>query len=475
MASTLGGRVAAVREVPGAAALGPQLKRRASRSVSRSASASVGGRDLSLRFRGGNGAVPALSLRHGSARRQKRGTETAPAFVCFAAASGGKGEEGEDVELVYKPQTPAGEMLSYCLSEQPHLFQDAVDEQLRLLETEKEERNEKKTSEDKKKSSEELVLYERMEEIRGLEMTRNLEDLMYFAVVERFTNLGVSMLSPLDDVVDIDGNSDLESLTKGVHSVESLEMVRSHLMQVLSGSTGSPPPNLNSVLKISKLQAAQVYAASVMFGYFLRRVDARFQLEQAMGLLSDKNSDAVERLENIFGQASAAESWDEDAEAFAQDKQEMSQREKLSKKPKSKLQEYIETFDQQTLQETAQILSLEGSTLVERQTRGLFGDINELQEEIKRALGGGPWGGESDVLSNPEDLMQRLQEVIASGEVKSLTLTVAAQRRVVLEAVAFGAFLRDIENYVARETVGLLTANETKRFGPPGSEPPRTP
>merc|ERR1711904_17234 len=247
---TLGGRVAAVREVPGAAALGPQLKRRASRSVSRSASASVGGRDLSLRFRGGNGAVPALSLRHGSARRQKRGTETAPAFVCFAAASGGKGEEGGDVELGYKPQTPAGEMLSYYLSEQPHLFQDAVDEQLRLLETEKEERNEKKTSEDKKKSSEELVLYERMEEIRAL------------------------------------------------------EMVRSHLMQVLSGSTGSPPPNLNSVLKISKLQAAQVYAASVMFGFFLRRVDARFQLERAMGLLSDKNSDAVERLENIFGQAS---------------------------------------------------------------------------------------------------------------------------------------------------------------------------
>merc|ERR1712003_126145 len=358
------------------------------------------------------------------------------------------GEEGEDVELVYKPQTPAGEMLSYYLSEQPHLFQDAVDEQLRLLETEKEERNEKK-------SSEELVLYERMEEIRGLEMTRNLEDLMYFAVVERFTNLGVSMLSPLDDVVDIDGNSDLESLTKGVHSVESLEMVRSHLMQVLSGSTGSPPPNLNSVLKISKLQAAQVYAASVMFGYFLRRVDARFQLEKAMGLLNDKNSDAVEKLENIFNQASAVESWDESAEEFVEQMAEQARLDALQGKPKSKLQEYIETFDQQTLQETAQILSKEGSTLVERQTRGLFGDINELQEEIKRALG----GDDQDVLSSPQDLLMRLQEVIATGEVRSLTLTVAAQRRVVLEAVAFGAFLRDIENYVAKETVGLLTGN----------------
>ena len=206
-----------------------------------------------------------------------------------------------------------------------------------------------------------------------------------------------------------------------------------------------------------------------MFGYFLRRVDARFQLEKAMGLLNDKNSDAVERLENIFGAASAAESWDEDAEAFVQSKQEMAEamKNQLSEKPKSKLQEYIETFDQQTLQETAQILSKEGSTLVERQTRGLFGDINELQEEIKRALG----GAGQDVLSSPEDLLLRLQEVIASGEVKSLTLTVAAQRRVVLEAVAFGAFLRDIENYVAKETAGLLTANSANNPGPPG--PPR--
>ena len=388
--------------------------------------------------------------------------------VCSATGEGSEGEE--NVDLVYKPQTPAGEMLSYYLSEQPHLFQDAVDEQLRLLETKKEEINDKKKDgAEKTKDPSELVLYQRMEEVRGLEMTRNLEDLMYYAVVERFTNLGVSMLSPLDDVVDIDGNSDLENLTKGVHSVESLEMVRSHLMQVLSGAAGSPPPNLNSVLKISKLQAAQVYAASVMFGYFLRRVDARFQLEKAMGLLNDKNSDAVERLENIFGAASASESWDEDAEAFVQSQQEMAEamKNQLSEKPKSKLQEYIETFDQQTLQETAQILSKEGSTLVERQTRGLFGDINELQEEIKRALG----GAGQDVLSSPEDLLLRLQEVIASGEVKSLTLTVAAQRRVVLEAVAFGAFLRDIENYVAKETAGLLTANSANNPGPPG--PPR--
>jgi hypothetical protein len=44
----------------------------------------------------------------------------------------------------------------------------------------------------------------------------------------------------------------------------------------------------------------QVYAASVMFGYFLRRVDKRFQLERSMGLLPENREDAVARLERLF-------------------------------------------------------------------------------------------------------------------------------------------------------------------------------
>ena len=127
----------------------------------------------------------------------------------------------------------------------------------------------------------------------------------------------------------------------------------------------------------------------------------------------------------------------------------------IAGRPKNKLQQYIETFDQQTLQETARILSSEGASLVERQTRGLFGDIMELQEEMQRAVG-------QDPVNSPEELLTRLQNAVAGGEVRSLTLTVAAQRRVVLEAVAFGAFLRDIESYVAKETVGLLSSNPQK-------------
>jgi hypothetical protein len=47
----------------------------------------------------------------------------------------------------------------------------------------------------------------------------------------------------------------------------------------------------------------QVYAASIMFGYFLRRVDMRFQLEAALGMLDERSQEeAVARLERLFAQ-----------------------------------------------------------------------------------------------------------------------------------------------------------------------------
>ena len=45
----------------------------------------------------------------------------------------------------------------------------------------------------------------------------------------------------------------------------------------------------------------QVYAQSIMFGYFIRRVDKRFQLEKSLGMLMDQES--VNRLERLFNAA----------------------------------------------------------------------------------------------------------------------------------------------------------------------------
>ena len=50
-----------------------------------------------------------------------------------------------------------------------------------------------------------------------------------------------------------------------------------------------------------QLHVAQVYAQSIMFGYFIRRVDERFQLEKSLGSLVDQAS--VDRLERLFSAA----------------------------------------------------------------------------------------------------------------------------------------------------------------------------
>ena len=364
------------------------------------------------------------------------------------------GEQGAGGE----PQSAAGEMLSFYLREQPHLFEEAVEQQLQRLEQEAEaaaaKAEEGAGGERPPDDQTDLVLNRRMEEVRLAERSQNLQDVMYYSVADKFRRLGISMLGPLDGIVDLDGNANLEALTEGVHSVEALEMVRNHLMQVLSGPGGQPPPSLNAVMKISKLQAAQVYAASIMFGYFLRRVDKRFQLDRMMGTLADSPDDMAARLEKIFNAASS-ESYDEDDVEFidfdAAPPPEDPEAQALVAKKKGKLQEYVESFDQETLVQTANIVSAEAAVLVERQSTALFGSIQDLQAEMQAAVG--------EDSSSVEELLGRLQEVVENDMVKSLTLSVSAQRRIVLEAVAYGTFLRDIESQVQASSVGLLTTN----------------
>ena len=77
----------------------------------------------------------------------------------------------------------------------------------------------------------------------------------------------------------------------------------------------SPPPPLPACLPahtslhaaplpshLPAVPAVQVYAASIMFGYFLRRVDTRFQLAKQLDVLPPSRDDAVARLERLFAQ-----------------------------------------------------------------------------------------------------------------------------------------------------------------------------
>ena len=175
---------------------------------------------------------------------------------------------------------------------------------------------------------------------------------------------------------------------------------------------------------------------------------------QSAGGIVTSPDDMAARLEKIFNAASS-ESYDEDDVEFidfdAAPPPEDPEAQALVAKKKGKLQEYVESFDQETLVQTANIVSAEAAVLVERQSTALFGSIQDLQAEMQAAVG--------EDSSSVEELLGRLQEVVENDMVKSLTLSVSAQRRIVLEAVAYGTFLRDIESQVQASSVGLLTTN----------------
>ena len=99
--------------------------------------------------------------------------------------------------------------------------------------------------------------------------------------------------------------------------------------------------------------------------------------------------------------------------------------------------------------------------LAERQTGALFGSVEELAREMQSALEDG-----GEPITTPDQLMERVQDVVGGGKVKTVTLPVATQRRVVLEAVAFGSFLGDAESYVDAYDGRLLTP--APAAAPPG-------
>jgi hypothetical protein len=331
-----------------------------------------------------------------------------------------------------------GEMAAYYLEMQPHLFQTTVENALEQIKEQKESTSAPSESVD-------LILSRRIEEVRNAEAAMAIEDLMYICILDKFRQIGVNMLPQLGPIhEDMDT---LKALTEGVHTKEAIEMVKEHMLGALGPASMAFG---DTVIKMSKLQSAQVYAASIMFGYFLRRVDSRYQLSKQVGVLPESREDAVSRLERLFA---SAEDSQPDPDSVQEDTSSSSTSSSSGETEKGALRKYVESFDQEAMMATARLVTREGAALVERQTEALFGDAKKLQAEMQDAVG-------QDAASM-EELMQRVQEAVASDKVESITMTVATQRRAVLEAVAYGCFLRDIESWVDTD-YGLLTATSSE-------------
>ncbi|KAK6934941.1 Protein of unknown function DUF760, partial [Dillenia turbinata] len=116
----------------------------------------------------------------------------------------------------------------------------------------------------------------RIAEIKEKERQKTLEEILYFVIVQKFLDN--------DPTGRVDFWPNQEQKLESVLSPEAFKMIRSHLSLVLGESNVGP---LDTTVQIRKLKLGKLYAASTMYGYFLRRVDQRFQLERSMKTLPE--------------------------------------------------------------------------------------------------------------------------------------------------------------------------------------------
>lgn len=306
-------------------------------------------------------------------------------------------------------ESPAGQLLGQILQTHPHLLPAAVDQQLEKIQTDRDAQKEESPSY-------QGPLYKRIAEIKEKERRAALEEIIYCLIVQKFVENEISMIPKISATSDPTGRVDFwpnqEQKLESVHSSEAFEMIQSHLSLVLGERLVGVGP-LSSLVEISKIKLGKLYAASIMYGYFLKRVDQRFQLERTMNILPERFTQDP---------TPANQLWDPDSlirippdggdEAGFMDNGE----------GKSyRLRSYVMYLDAETLQRYATIRSKEAISLIENQTQALFG-----KPDIRIA------GDGSIDTSN--------------DEVISLTFT--GLTMLVLEAVAFGSFLWDAETYV---------------------------
>lgn len=234
----------------------------------------------------------------------------------------------------------------------------------------------------------------------------------------------IPAITPLSS--DVSGRVDTwaahdESL-EHLHSPEAYEMIQNHLSLILGNRVGDS----TSVAQISKLRVGQVYAASVMYGYFLKRVDQRFQLEKTMKVLPK----ALNTEEGIIHQAVG-----EDVRPhIGENSPPVPPHPEISSWPDgnglggfgqgikpSRLRNYVMAFDGETLQRYATIRSKEAVGIIEKHTEALF--------------------GRPEIAITP-------QGTIDSSKDELLKISFGGLKGLVLEAVTFGSFLWDVESYV---------------------------
>ncbi|CAA7400619.1 unnamed protein product [Spirodela intermedia] len=331
--------------------------------------------------------------------------------ISIASAESNKCES-RCVSTPLVPQSPAGKFLGGILNDHPHIFPVAAAEQLENLASERDGAVARRAH---SVGSAQACLHERIAEMKEGECQIAVEEVMYMLIVHQFSKIKVPMFPHLSRLMggSLDSCPSYEDELESIYDHESLEMVKIHLLNIL-GRTGTFDATMNqSRAQIKRLQLGRIYAASIMYGYFLKSACLRHHLEYLFSLTSkDYPLSYLIQMPSVkhpqytkqrhpFGPACT-----EDDASYPSYSQRRPRRIK-------NLRSYVMKFDPNSLQICARLKSRESVNLIEKHSRALFLD---------------------KAGQNLED--------------EPVSVTYSSLKHLVLEAVMFGSFLWDVERYV---------------------------
>lgn len=253
----------------------------------------------------------------------------------------------------------------------------------------------------------------RVAQLKERESQIAVEDIMYMFIFYKFSEMKVPLVPRLSSCIynsrlEIWPSKDWE--LESIHSLEVLKMVREHVTTVIGLRADSSVADNWATTKITKLSLGRVYVASILYGYFLKSVSLRHNLELSLDLdhlghrsLLQPQELCVQRAKKLLsGLGNSIHSV-----PYGQGSNNLEMK-------REALKCYVMGFDRETLERCAKLKSKEAVSLVENHSCALFGD---------------------DKTSSVEK-----DEVILTS--------FSSLKRLVLEAVAFGSFLWDTEEYI---------------------------
>ncbi|KAL8500965.1 hypothetical protein ACS0TY_020522 [Phlomoides rotata] len=336
-----------------------------------------------------------------------------PLIVAASTSSTSKCEFG-GLNAPLEPRTPAGKFLSGVLLDDRDKFQGTARKELERLAA---DRDEAAARLQLSLGSDEACLHRRIAEFRNHECQEAVEDIMYMLIFYKFSDMGVNLVPRLSKCVyngrvEIWPSKDWE--LESIHSVEVLEMVREHLTAIVGCKANANVTDSWATTSVQRLRLCKMYAASVLYGNFLKTVSLRYKLEQGLDLSSCHFGMSVHGHHPISEMFSTGSKYIACGQVGSPRPAPLGQVSySLGSKPES-LRFYMMGFDPETIQMCAKPKTREAVNLVERHICALFGDE------------------ETGLLENDD----------------VITTSFASLKRFLLEAVAFGSFLWDAENSV---------------------------